>query len=456
MKIVERQKRAKTISIPTYDKDVKFHLRELRQPICLFGEDPFLRRERLREVVTKIYIDEGRLPSFKKIPKIEEREEVKVSEIFYTRGTEKLKQVRNDIAKYSIPRSTMRFLINRIEQSKKQRIDQKNEEKPLQDDIINNKFSSFEVIKTQFADERCASKITFSPDDKLIATSGWSSISKIWSIFYSDIETCQPITSLEGHKGKVFYICFHPQSQISTSLPLLILATAGEDASLRIWKIDPEASINQSSIDFLGHEERINYCKFHPSGFYVASSSHDSTWRLWDLETRTELLIQEGHKDPVFPISFQNDGALLASGDLQGIGLVWDLRSGKNIMSLQGHVKRILSIEFHPNCYQIASGSDDNTVRIWDMRKRDCLYVIPAHNKLISDIKFDENGKFMTTASYDYSWKIWNTSDYREISCNKGHENKLSGIAFNKDYTTFVTSSFDKTFKIWKPIPKVN
>lgn len=53
---------------------------------------------------------------------------------------------------------------------------------------------------------------------------------------------------------------------------------------------------------------------FHPSGDYVASASFDTTWRLWDVNTSKELLLQEGHSKEVFAIEFQNDGALIVSG----------------------------------------------------------------------------------------------------------------------------------------------
>lgn len=55
----------------------------------------------------------------------------------------------------------------------------------------------------------------------------------------------------------------------------------------------------------------MNNIEFHPMGRVLASTSHDKTWRLWDIETRKELLLQEGHSAQVYALSFQQDGALL-------------------------------------------------------------------------------------------------------------------------------------------------
>lgn len=63
-----------------------------------------------------------------------------------------------------------------------------------------------------------------------------------------------------------------------------------------------------------GHQGRVCRVAFHPSGDYVASASFDTTWRLWDVVTAKELLLQEGHSKEVYSVEFQNDGALVASG----------------------------------------------------------------------------------------------------------------------------------------------
>lgn len=63
-----------------------------------------------------------------------------------------------------------------------------------------------------------------------------------------------------------------------------------------------------------GHQDRICRTVFHPCGNYVASASFDTSWRLWDVTTTKELLLQEGHSKEVYTVEFQEDGALAASG----------------------------------------------------------------------------------------------------------------------------------------------
>ena len=50
---MERKKRARLIQVSTDDSEVKKDLRHLGEPICLFGEGPAERRNRLRELLSE-------------------------------------------------------------------------------------------------------------------------------------------------------------------------------------------------------------------------------------------------------------------------------------------------------------------------------------------------------------------------------------------------------------------
>ena len=69
-----------------------------------------------------------------------------------------------------------------------------------------------------------------------------------------------------------------------------------------------------------GHTDRLGRIAFHPMGHHLATASFDMTWRLWDIETGTCLLEQEGHSRSVYTVAFQCDGSLAASGGLDAIG----------------------------------------------------------------------------------------------------------------------------------------
>lgn len=50
----ERRKKARSINVSTDDGEVKRNLRQLGEPICLFGEGPAERRSRLRDILSRL------------------------------------------------------------------------------------------------------------------------------------------------------------------------------------------------------------------------------------------------------------------------------------------------------------------------------------------------------------------------------------------------------------------
>ncbi len=81
------------------------------------------------------------------------------------------------------------------------------------------------------------------------------------------------------------------------------VATCSADGAVRLWSLNPDYEF-QKSIELTGHDECVNHVDFHPMGKHVASSSNDRTWRLWDITTKKQLLMQEGHASEVYPLTF--------------------------------------------------------------------------------------------------------------------------------------------------------
>ena len=199
-----------------------------------------------------------------------------------------------------------------------------------------------------------------------------------------------------------------------------------------------------------GHQGAVNDCDIHPSGQYIGTASSDYTWRLWDVETGKEILLQDGHVQDCTAITFQPDGSLALTADAAGVALLWDLRSGQEIHAFQGHVKKITTACFNPNGFQVATGSIDNMVRIWDLRKKKCSYCLPAHSNLISDLRYSKSGEMLMTSSFDGNVKIWGYRDYQLLRSLSGHLGKVMACDFSpKDEKHVVSVGFDRTLKLW-------
>jgi len=404
-------------------------LRQFGEPVCLFGEGEYERRERLRSLVnTRGGAPQGSVA----VDALEEEDE-----LFYTEGSEILRNHRIKIARFSIPRAQARL-----------RAETQTRESQKFGDLVDSVDDYLETVRekiaaqvSQVGDERPLTDGRFSPDGTTFATTSWSGRVKLW-----DVATCKIKKVWTSQDERCHSVCFNTAKG---GQPMLITSCANGTSSifsLSNFEADP--------VVLSGHEDRVNKAIFHPSGQYAMSTSHDATWRLWDIETQKEILLQEGHVKPVYGCDIHPDGSIAATSDLSGVVLLWDLRSGKNILNLPGHVKQVLSVAFSPQGYTVATGSDDHGVRIFDLRKRMCIQNLLAHNKMVSEVKFEPiHGRFLMSSSYDCTLRIWNTLTYKCEKALVGHEARIMGadVHFGEHdkRLLFGSVAYDRTFKFW-------
>ncbi|KAH7908922.1 WD40-repeat-containing domain protein [Hygrophoropsis aurantiaca] len=468
---LERKKKSRTLAVPTDDNRVKARLREIGEPITLFGERQADRRDRLIYVLSQINAARGDDVQMDEDSSDESEDE---QEEFYTEGSLELLAARRYLAEYSLPRAQKRIA--------QQRIDSK---MPL-GRIIDLRKKIFAEVKrysnlgSQIGDERPISQVRFSPNSKILATGSWSGTVKLWNV-----PSCTTLRTLRGHGDRVGGVAWHPQATLSQGDGLVNLASGAGDMCVNLWSLNSDAPLSVMK----GHADRICRVAFHPSGDYVASASFDTTWRLWDVNTSKELLLQEGHSKEVYSVEIQDDGALVASGGLDAIGRVWDLRTGRTAMVLDGHVQAIFAISFSPNGYQIATGAGDDTIRIWDMRSLKALYTIPAHLSNVSDVRFfrsdalppskavdvtmsgtDEDpdkhhddpasdleewkyrsGLYLASSGYDGFVKLWSADDWqlqRTLTTDSG---KVMSVDLSSDGQLLASGTYNRNFQLFSP-----
>lgn len=458
---MEAEKRARSVAVPTSIEEVIRRLRQLGEPITLFGEGPADRRERLRELLAHLQLEAEEtgvvhrvLAEIQAAPSgevsVEEstgqvakgEQKPQQDELFYVpiKNTA-LKQVRTKLFHDTLERTAAQ-------------LKQERENKVLSPEEIDRAdrhaaqlyatAKKMINVLSQSGDVRPISSARFSANGQHIATGSWSSLIKIW-----DSQSAEQVQVYRGHQDRITGLAWHPTqgyASMSDSSPALCLCSASADGTAMLW-----GSANDEPLGVLrGHTSRLGKIAFHPTGDYVGTASFDHTWRLWDTATATELLLQEGHYKEVYAIAFQETGALVATGDLNGVGRVWDIRSGKAILPLQGHSKQILSMDFARNGFHVASASDDRSIRIWDLRQRKCLYMIPAHNGLVSDVRFSpHSNELMLSASYDGTIKLWRTRDWKHLTTLQGHDGQVMAADFAPDERHLISSGFDRTFKFW-------
>lgn len=410
----ELRRKVRSTLVPTDDGKVRDMLRQLGEPITLFGEREMERRDRLKKIIAEKEITGLAGAPVTGALELEEQV-VEQKEVFYTEGTEELQQARMAIAMWSVPRAAAR-----VRAAKRLREDLGSLKAAKGSrDASEAAARQYAQQSSEIADDRPVGGCAFSPDGSLLAACGWGGAVNLWRA--TDSANVAREQGWRAHPERATGIVWHPQATLLQSEDAANILTGCADGSAALFSIR-----GQQLQKLEGHTDRLGRVAWHPMGRHVATPSFDTTWRLWDAETGSCLLEQEGHSRAVYAVAFHPDGSLAGSVGLDAIGRVWDCRTGRSVHVLEGHVKQILCIDFSPNGYQVATGSDDHSVRIWDLRKKSCVYCIPAHRSLVSAVRWQPGeGHYLLTASYDAAVKLWSTRDWSLLKVLAGHEGKV-------------------------------
>lgn len=220
----------------------------------------------------------------------------------------------------------------------------------------------------------------FTKDDRL-ATGDFVGRLIVWS---HRSEKPQLLFSFEAHKGSIRKLSVSPDGSM--------IATAGNDGVVRVWKTDTKRSGARLplSLELMGHDCHVYHVAFHPDGKSLVSADLKGRLRHWNVATGklireldAGLLYVYSKKYQVDVggirgMSFNADGSQLccagATGD-KGIAhsgnarvLLFDWDSGKMIRELRPEKEEICTawgVQFHPDGFIVGSGGSRTGGFLW-------------------------------------------------------------------------------------------
>lgn len=380
------------LRIPTSDVEVRVGLRSLNQPITLFGEGPAERRDRLREMAFKA------LNGFKEPLKLfpilaqylgtstsgndDSSDDDDDDEEFYVPGPVELVEVRKELLERSIKATSK---IDRLEESLKRQ-------------SLYRNLASFNLTSS-FMDVNVGSR-PFS----------------VCSLLGNERE--EIIVGDFG--GRLMRYYGSGEGSLLAQLDGRVTALARENEILVAGTITGKITLNNNNSVLTGHTGRIGKLAFNPQrAGLLASTSFDSTWRLWDL-TRDgqEMQLQEGHVGGVLAGAWHHNGALFATGGAEdGIVRVWDCRVGRAIWTLTCPNRGgIVDIAFSNLTSALAVAGDDGRIWVNDLRSlKQNVLSVPAHVSACTAMRYAAGGRVLISSGLDGVVRVWGVGDGRLI-----------------------------------------
>lgn len=329
------------------------------------------------------------------------------------------------------------------------------------------------LIKTFPKHQGWVLAVAFSADGQQIVSGSAENTVKLWNL---DGYLLQTFT---GHSDSVTAVSFSPASADArngesrkgqggqgenfghTSSPHLLLASASNDKTIRIW------GLNHQSRLILPVQDTVREVTFAPDGQLIATAGDNGMVKLW---SRAGQLLHtlKGHRDRIDSVSFSPDSQLLASGSRDGTVKLWT-KNGTLIKTLRGHNGWVLSVSFSPDGKRLVSATGDGIMNLWT-RSGTWIKTWSAHHvstpnatseekgnasaernssdARINAVAFSPDGQRLASASDDKTVKLW-TADGKLLKTLSGHTNWVLDVSFSPDSQMLASASYDNTVKLW-------
>ena len=237
--------------------------------------------------------------------------------------------------------------------------------------------------------------ITFSPDNRLLASGARDGMLKIW-----DVTTGELRKVIVAHKKGVNSVAFSPDGHT--------IASGGNDAVARLWDV----ASGEKVAEMIGGTFAVPSIAFTPNAAALAIVNGNII-RLRDINTsRFVQTIQEDAS--IYSLAISPDNFSLASGSTAGSIHIWDIGNGDIRYKLNdpgqfsGSTPTLIwSVVFNPNGQYLASSGSDSLVRVWDMSNGGLLAVLAGHSKSVTSLDFDPQGRYLASGSLDGTLLIW-------------------------------------------------
>ena len=281
--------------------------------------------------------------------------------------------------------------------------------------------------------------LALSPDGMTLATGSDDGTVKLWEVGSGRLRM-----SLEKQPGGISCLAFSPDGK------LLAAAIRDGSAQVCIWEAATGRSRRVISVP-----NNLWSVAFSPDGKTVAAgggrwwgSDEGKGWvRFFDLDTGDERHILLGHREPVTSVVFSPDGKTLASTSWDTTTRLWDSATGKEIREFKGHGNRVLSASFSPDGKMLATSCDQYKVRLWEIAtgKQQAL----LDHDCVHAVAFSPDGETLASGGNDHTVRLWDVATRRELPIRSAHTHSVNHLAISPDGKTLACGGNDPSVSLW-------
>ncbi len=196
--------------------------------------------------------------------------------------------------------------------------------------------------------------MTYSPDGKIIATSGLDSSVSLWD----------PVSGKKIKKinidGFGWFVEFSPDGKYlatggNPDVKVIEMSSGKVILTLKGYIYDPMNTANNDTFTAV----------FSPNGLNLITGGADRTIRIWEIPSGKMINKFEKHQSAIKKLAITPDGKILVSANWIDLN-IYDLTLGK-IIRVIPEIQKTVGMDISPDGKSIVTGGEDRILRVWKL-----------------------------------------------------------------------------------------
>jgi len=277
--------------------------------------------------------------------------------------------------------------------------------------------------------------VAFSPDGTLTATTGLDGTLQI-----HDAITGNLVRTLMG-EGPMLGGAFSPDGKLL--ITAVYRRNDGGNGFAQLWDVATGSVVR----GFTTQSTTVRSVALSPDGKLLATVGEDASVRIWNAMTGAQVQVFDDYKiiddipDTLTYLSFSPDSTRLVTAGSHGNTIVRDLRTGKSLVfplsqelsASQLGASVVESAVFSPDGTRVLTAHDDGLMRLWDIASGMIIFTVSGSGGPINHAVFSHDGKFLAVAEGNGTVRLLLAETGEEISQVHKPGAPVNRVAFSPD-----------------------